>query len=80
MATIRKITVTSYYGDVSSLNDPLVQPVNYNSSQVKASRAKKRWFLAYTLVHNPELIKLRKRDDVKMINIVDQDTSQSDLI
>ena len=67
MATIRKITVTNYYSDVDSLSTPLVQPVR----EANTSRAKKWWFLAYTMIRNPDLIELRKRSDMERNKLVD---------
>ena len=80
MAAIRKLTVTKYYADVGSLNAPLVHPVSYDNSKVNTSRAKKWWFLAYTLIRNPDLIELRKRGGMETNKLVDPDVSQSDLI
>jgi len=78
LAAIRKITVTRYYTDIDSLNDPLVEPVSYDNSKTNASRAKKWWFLAYTLVRNPDLVELRRRGGAEMKNdIVNPDVSQS---
>lgn len=53
---IEKITVTKYYSH--SLSIPLVGEQN---SDLITNRAKKRWYLAYTLVRNPDLIELRRR-------------------
>ena len=78
VATVIKLTDTKYYTDVGSLNTPLVQSVSYDNSKVNISRAKKWWYLAYTLIRNPDLIELRKRGGMEMK--VDQDVSQSDLI
>jgi len=55
---VDKITITQYYN--GSLNAPLlIEQSNYNAA---TSRARKRWYLAYTLVRNPGLIELRRRD------------------
>ena len=64
---IEKITVTQYYSH--SLNVPLIVEQN---SDVINNRAKKRWHLAYTLVRNPDLIELRRRDnqDKNNMNII----------
>ena len=72
-AAIRKVTVTNYYSDVNSLNAPLVQPAaaSYDDIKVNTSRAKKWWFLAYTLIRNPDLIKLRKRSGMETDSLVD---------
>lgn len=56
-SVIDKFTITKYYN--SSLSIPLVVEQN---GEVTTSRAKKRWYLAYTLVRNPYLIELRRRD------------------
>ena len=57
LSVIEKITVTKYYN--RSLSSPLLTEQN---NDVITSRAKKRWHLAYTLIRNPELIELRRRD------------------
>ena len=57
MSAIEKITVTNYYN--RNLTAPLI--VEHNNDVI-TSRAKKRWHLAYTLVRNPDLIVLRRRD------------------
>lgn len=54
LSVIEKITVTKYYE--CSLN------IDEQNNDVINSRAKKRWYLAYTLVRNPDLIELRRRD------------------
>ena len=58
LSVIDKITVTKYYN--ISLSAPSLTEQN---NGVITSRAKKRWYLAYTLVRNPKLIELRKRDN-----------------
>ena len=58
LSVIEKITVTKYYNQ--SLSAPLITEQN---NDVITSRAKKRWYLAYTLVRNPDLIELRRRDN-----------------
>ena len=58
LSVIDKITVAKYYN--LSLNAPLLTEQNNN---VITSRAKKRWYLAYTLVRNPKLIELRRKDN-----------------
>ena len=59
LLVIDKITVTNYYN--LSLSAPLLTEQN---NGVITSRAKKRWrYLAYTLVRNPKLIELRRRDN-----------------
>ena len=80
LIAIRKITVTKHYSDVSSLNIPLIQPINNDKCKVIGKRAKKMWFLAYTLVRNPDLIELRRRDSVTVNNTMDSDVSPSNLV
>lgn len=81
LAAIRKITVTKYYNaNVDSMNDPLVQRVSYDDTKTNISRAKKWWYLAYTLIHNPDLIELRKRDGVETNDKLYTDVSQGDFI
>ena len=58
LSVIEKMTVTKYYNQ--SLSVPLITELN---NDVITSRAKKRWYLAYTLVRNPDLIKLRRTDN-----------------
>ena len=61
LSVIEKVTVTKYY------NHPLSAPLlTEQNNDVITSRAKKRWYLAYTLVRNPELIELRRRDNQDM--------------
>ena len=57
MSAIDKITVINY--NSCNQSAPLIAEQNDN---VIISRAKKRWHLAYTLVRNPDLIVLRRRD------------------
>ena len=73
LATFRKLTSTEYYTDASPLRAPLVQEFKEDTN-----RAKKWWFLAYTLIHNPSLIELRKKSGKD--NLLDPDVSQSDLV
>ena len=68
LSFIEKITITKYYSP--SLNVPLVVEQN---SDVTTSRAKKRWYLAYTLVQNPDLIKLRRRDHPEKDTVSDKE-------
>ena len=44
---------------------------SYDDIKVNTSRAKKWWFLAYTLIRNPDLIKLRKRSGMETDSLVD---------
>ena len=75
LATFRKLISTAeYYTDASLLRVPLVQEF-----KVDTNRAKKRWLLAYTLIHNPSLIELRKRSSKDNL-LVDPDVNQSDLV
>ena len=57
VSVIEKITVVNHY--THTLSVPLVVEQN---NGIIISRAKKRWHLAYTLVRNPDLIVLRRRD------------------
>ena len=57
MSAINKITVTNY--NSCNQSAPLIAKQN---DDVIISRARKRWHLAYTLVRNPDLIVLRRRD------------------
>ena len=59
LSIVETITITQYYNTNGSLNAPLLTE---QSNEVATSRAKKRWHLAYTLLRNPELIELRRRD------------------
>ena len=52
------------------MNVPLVVEQN---SDVITSRAKKRWYLAYTLVHNPDLIELRRRHHPEKDTVSDKE-------
>ena len=57
VSVIEKITVVNHY--THTLSVPLVVEQN---NGIIISRAKKRWHLAYTLVRNPDLIVLRRRN------------------
>ena len=61
LSIVEKITVTQYYNTNGSLNAPRLTEQLQNND-VATSRAKKRWYLAYTLLRNPELIELRRRN------------------
>ena len=73
-------SLTSTTDDEDPLKAPLVKSVKYVNNTLNTSRAKKWWLLAYTLIRNPDLIKLRKRSDAEIINVVDPDVSLGDLI
>ena len=45
--------------DTDKSNVPLLNPESTNGN---VSKAKKMWHLAYTIVNNPQLIELRRRD------------------
>ena len=57
LSAVEKITITQYYS--GPLSAPLLTVQNNTAA---TGRAKKRWYLAYTLLRNPELIELRRRD------------------
>lgn len=59
LSVIEKLTVTKYYSQS-------VPSDTEQNSVVIASKAKKLWCLAYTLVRNPDLIELRRRGDHKI--------------
>jgi len=54
-----KIRNRDYY-DESSV--PLLNSDLTDDNYITTSRAKKKWYLAYTLLHNPQLIELRRKD------------------
>ena len=62
LTAVKKITTTKYYTD-TDLHLPLVV-TDFLEDKTSTTRAKKRWQLAYTLVRNPDLIELRRRDSI----------------
>ena len=60
LTAVKKITTTKYYTD-TDLQLPLVVTTSLGDS-TSANTAKKRWHLAYTLIRNPDLIELRRKD------------------
>ena len=62
LTAVKKITTTKYYTD-TELHLPLV----VTGVSTVTSRAKKRWQLAYTLVRNPDLIELRRRESASIV-------------
>ncbi|XP_065912813.1 stimulated by retinoic acid gene 6 protein-like [Dysidea avara] len=62
LTAVKKITTTKYYTD-TDLHIPL-EVTTSQGGLTSTTRAKKRWQLAYTLVRNPDLIELRRRDSI----------------
>jgi len=48
--------------DIDESNVPLLNSKSRDGHYITISRAKKRWYLAYTLINNPQLMELRRRD------------------
>ena len=71
LSIVEKITVTQYYSINGSLNTPLLTEQLELNNDVATSRAKKRWYLAYTLLRNPELIELRRNHKLEDKDIDD---------
>ena len=60
------LVMTSFFNkirnrDNDESNVPLLNSGSTDDHYI-ISKAKKRWYLAYTLIHNPQLIELRRRD------------------
>jgi len=62
LTAVKKITTTKYYTDTE-----LHLPLAVSGVSTVTSRAKKRWQLAYTLLHNPDLIELRRRESTGIV-------------
>ena len=62
LTAVKKITTTKYYTDTE-----LHLPLAVTGVSIVTSRAKKRWQLVYTLVHNPDLIELRRRESASVV-------------
>ena len=71
-----RFTIQNYYQD-TQINT--VHPVNEYKLKPLKSKARKMWYLAYTLVRNPDLLELRRRSsmDSKANNIIVQITSHN---
>ena len=72
-----RFTIQNYYQDTQLINT--VHPVNEYKLKPLKSKARKMWYLAYTLVRNPDLLELRRRSstDSKANTIIVQVTSHN---